>query len=154
MMVLGAAVSGCWVLGYWVLGAGVLGAAVSGYWVLVVLVLGAWVLGVLGAAAGCWVLGSGAQILKKTVGSKTLSSPRGAVRSLWTGARPAIACREGMRFTGRGTESNYGHGQTLPNKLHSLRSLQATNTSAPPKHSDNLVAIPRPKREKGGVKEN
>ena len=60
MMVLGA---GCCC--FWVLGAGVLGAAVSGYWVLVVLVLGARVLGVLGAAAGCWVLGSGARILKR-----------------------------------------------------------------------------------------
>ena len=44
-----------------------------------VLVLGARVLGVLGAAAGCWVLGSGAGIPKETVGSKTLSSPHGAV---------------------------------------------------------------------------
>ena len=84
--------TGCccfWVLGAGVLGAGVLGAAVSGYWVLVVLVLGARVLGVLGAA-GCWVLGSGARILEKTVGSKTLSSPRGTVRTLSKAAHPAI----------------------------------------------------------------
>ena len=54
-----------------------------------------------------------------------------------------------MRFAGCRTESNYGHGQTLPNRLHRLRSLQATNTSAPAKHSDDLVAIPRGKMCEG-----
>ena len=45
----------------------------------------------LGAGASrYWVLGSGARILKKTVGLKTLSSPCGVVRSLWKGAHPAV----------------------------------------------------------------
>ena len=43
--------------------------------------------------AGCccfWVLGAGAQILKNTVGSKTLSSPHGVVGTLLKAAHPAI----------------------------------------------------------------
>jgi len=112
MMVLGA---GCCC--FWVLGAGVLGAAVSGYWVLVVLVLGARVLGVLGAGGTgcCWVLGAGiwgSDSGKDCRFKDTLVTTWNSGNSVESCSSCYIACKEGMRFAGCGTESNYGHGQT------------------------------------------
>ena len=114
---LGAAVSGCWVLGYWVLlflGAGYWGTGCCCFWVLGAGGSGTGCSGA-GGTGCCWVLGAGiwgSDSGKDCRFEDTLVTTWNGGNSVESCSSCYIVCKEGMRFAGRGTESNYGHGQT------------------------------------------